>query len=108
MPLASRPNLKYMFQFRSTISISAVRHASKPHTIKKFPVTLRIAFPPWDEPSLVNFTSFDHIAEFLEPKKLLRDPTTGNALHATEVIKIDPGIVYDIIDMDFPFCEIHS
>jgi hypothetical protein len=39
----------------------------------------------------------------LEPPKLLRDPTTGNALQASEVKKIDPGIVYDIIGTGFPF-----
>ena len=92
-----------MFQFRA-ISNSAVRYASKLHAIKKFPVTLCISFPPYDEPTLVNFTSFEQIAEFLEPKNILRHPTTGHALHATEVKKIDPGIVYDIIDTDFPFC----
>jgi hypothetical protein len=92
----------HMFRFRA-ISSSATHYAAKPLTIKKFPVALRISFPLWDMPTSVNFTSFEHNTEFLEPQKLLRDPTAGNALRASEVEKIDPGIVYDIIGTGFPF-----
>ena len=73
-----------MFKIRA-ISTSAVHYyARKFHTIRKFPVTLRIVIPPLDEPTWVNFTSFEHIAEFLQPTNLLRDPTTGHAIHTSE------------------------
>jgi hypothetical protein len=62
-------------------------------------------FPPYDEPTFINFESFDKISEFLAPNLLLRDPTSGVALHADQVRNIDPGIVYDIIGTGFPFRE---
>jgi hypothetical protein len=86
------------------LSTTAIRYSSKPHTINKFPVTLRIVFPPGaDEPSYFDFKSFRSITNFLKPRRLLVNTTTKEAILPHQVREIDPGILYDMVDLDYPF-----
>jgi hypothetical protein len=84
-------NTEIMFQFCS-IYTSAVWH-SRP-IIKKFPITLHISLPGFDQPTLHHFTPFDNITNFLKPKSFFMDPS-GTAIHADQVEDIN-NVVYDM------------
>jgi hypothetical protein len=85
-----------MLQFRS-IYTTAVRHSRRSTPIiKKFPVTLRISLPGFDDPTSHRFTSFDNIANFLAPKDFFVDPS-GKSIHIDQVEDINPNIVYHMV-----------
>jgi len=83
--------------------------AAKPKPPLKFPVTLRLKFPPWDVPGSVEFSSAEEITAFLsEPKQFLIDPVTGNIIRPSQVAKIDPSIIYDVAGSGLPYREKRS
>jgi hypothetical protein len=94
--------------FYRAISTSAIRYAKFKATplIKKFPVTLHLLYPAWDEPVSHEFSSADEIATFLsEPKQFLKDPATSEAIRANQIDRIDPNIIYDIVGTGLPYRE---
>lgn len=94
--------------FFRAISTSAARyaHAKTTPLIKKFPVTLHLLYPTWDQPASHEFSSAKEITTFLsEPKQFLMDPETGQAIRPHQINKIDPNIIYDVVGSGLPYCK---
>lgn len=64
---------------------------------------LLLRYPYWDAPSIHEFSSTENITEYLSTfQHFLVNPITREAIHSTQVDKIDPDVIYDVVGSGLP------
>ena len=87
------------------IYTSAILYSRKSNPTIKFPITLHLCLPPYsNSPLPFKFNSFGEIKEFLQPKRFLLDPLSNEPIIISQVERINPDRVYDLVGVDFTYC----
>ena len=87
------------------IYTSAIRYSRKSTpAIKKFPITLQICLPPYNNrPLPFDFASFNDIEKFLQPNRFFVDPLSDKPIMIDQVERLNPDRVYDLVGAGFTY-----